>query len=50
MDIVVYQYDQSFVVSSFEEGDFDYIDAVSELEETKFFRYIGAHKMLPKLA
>lgn len=50
MDIVVYQYDQSFVVSSFEEGDFDYVDAVSELEETKFFRYIGAHKMLPKLA
>lgn len=50
MDIVVYQHDQSFVVSSFEEGDFDYVDAVSELEETKFFRYIGAHKILPKLA
>jgi hypothetical protein len=50
MDIVVYQYDQSYVVSSFEEGDFDYVDSVSELEETEFFRYIGAHKILPKLA
>jgi hypothetical protein len=50
MDVVVYQYDQSFVVSSFEEGDFDYLDSVSELEETEFFRYIGAHRILPKLA
>jgi len=50
MDFVVYQYDQSFVVDSFREGEFDYVDAVSELEETQFFRYIGAHKILPKLA
>ena len=50
MDIFVYQHDQTFVVSSFAQGDFDYVDAVSELEETKFFRYIGAHNILPKLA
>jgi hypothetical protein len=50
MDVVVYQHDQSFVVDSFREGDFDYVDAVDEVEETQFFRYIGAHKMLAKLA
>lgn len=50
MDLVVYHHDQSFVVERFREGDFDYVDAVSELEETEFFRYIGAHKILPKLA
>lgn len=50
MDFVVYQHDQSFVVDSFREGDFDYVDNVSELEETEFFRYIGAHKILAKLA
>jgi hypothetical protein len=50
VDIVVYQQDQSGVVDHFREGDFDYLDAVSEVEETQFFRYIGAHKILAKLA
>ena len=50
MDVVVYEHDQSFVVDRFREGDFDYVDAVDEVEETQFFRYIGAHKMLTKLA
>jgi hypothetical protein len=50
MDVVVYEHDQSFVVDSFREGDFDYVDAVDEVEETQFFRYIGGHKILAKLA
>lgn len=50
MDVVVYEHDQSFVVDSFREGDFDYVDAVDEVEETQFFRYIGTHKILTKLA
>ena len=50
MDIVVYQQDQSGVLDSFREGDFDYLDAVSEVEETQFFRYLGTHKILAKLA
>jgi len=50
MDVVVYEHDQSFVVDSFREGDFDYVDAVDEVEETQFFRYIGGHQILAKLA
>ena len=50
MDFVLFQHDQSFVLDRFGEGEFDYVDGVSEVEETEFFRYIGAHKVLPKLA
>lgn len=50
MDLVLFQFDQSFVLEAFRQGDFDFVDSVSELEETQFFRYIGAHKILPKLA
>jgi hypothetical protein len=50
MDLVLFQHDQSFVLDRFCEGEFDYVDGVSEVEETEFFRYIGAHKVLPKLA
>jgi len=50
MDIGLYEYDPGFVLERFREGEFDFVDAVSEVEETEFFRYIGAHKILPKLA
>lgn len=50
MDLVLFQYDQSFVLGAFRQGEFDFVDGVSELEETEFFRYIGAHKILGKLA
>ena len=50
MDHVLFQYDQSFVLEAFRQGDFDFVDGVSEVEETQFFRYIGAHKILAKLA
>ena len=50
MDVVGYEHDQSFGVDRFREGDFDYVDAVDEVEETRFFRYLGGHKILAKLA
>ena len=50
MDLVLFHYDQSFVLDRFREGEFDYVDGVSEVEETQFFRYIGAHRILAKLA
>ncbi len=50
MDHVLFQYDQSFVLEAFRQGDFDFVDGVSEVGETEFFRYIGAHKILAKLA
>jgi hypothetical protein len=50
MDLVLFQHDQSSVLEAFRQGDFDFLDGVSEVEETQFFRYIGAHKILAKLA
>jgi hypothetical protein len=50
MDMTLYEHDPGFVLERFMEGDFDFVDAVSEVEETEFFRYIGAQKILSKLA
>jgi len=50
MDITLYEHDPVFVVDRFRQGEFDFVDAVSEVEETEFFRYIGARKILSKLA
>jgi len=50
MDLVVFEYDQNYVLDCFRNGEFDFVDGVSEAGETEFFRYIGAKKILGKLA
>ena len=50
MDIVCYEHDQGFVLARFREGEFDYLDAASEVVETEFFRYLGAEQILRDLA
>jgi len=50
MDLVVFEYDQEYVLENFCRGEFDFIDGVSEVTETEFFRYIGAHRILKKMA
>jgi len=50
MDLVVFEYDQNYVLECFRRGEFDFVDGVSEVAETEFFRYIGAKKILGKLA
>jgi Transposase DDE domain len=50
MDLVVFEYDQTYVLECFRRGEFDFVDGVSEVAETEFFRYIGAKKILGKLA
>jgi hypothetical protein len=50
MDLVVFEYDQNYVLECFRRGEFDFVDGVSEAGETEFFRYIGAKKILGKLA
>jgi hypothetical protein len=50
MDLRVYQYDPAFVLERFRAGECTYLDGVSEVEETQFFRYIGAQKILAQLA
>jgi len=50
MDLVVFEYDQAYVLECFRRGEFDFVDGVSEVAETEFFRYIGAKRILGKLA
>ncbi len=50
MDMSLYEHDPGFVLERFRQGEFDFVDAVNEVEETEFFRYIGARKILSKLA
>lgn len=50
MDLVCYEHDQGFVLARFREGEFDYLDAASEVVETEFFRYLGAEQILRDLA
>jgi hypothetical protein len=49
MDLVVFEYDQAYVLECFRRGEFDFVDGVSEVAETEFFRYIGAKRILQKL-
>lgn len=50
MDVVVFEHDQEYVLEAFRRGEFDFVDGVSEVAETEFFRYIGAHRILGKMA
>lgn len=50
MDLVVYEHEQGYVLENFCAGMFDFVDGVSEVAETDFFRYIGARKILQKVS
>ena len=50
MDLVCYERDQDFVLGRFREGEFDYLEAASEVVETEFFRHLGAQEILRTLA
>ena len=50
VDLLCYERDQGFVLARFREGEFDYLDAASEVVETEFFRYLGAQQILRALA
>ena len=49
MDIHCYEQDHGFVLERFKNGEFDYVDSASEVEETEFFRFIQAKKYLTAL-
>lgn len=48
--LVLFERDQRFVIERLREGEVDYIDAISELSETEFFRAIQAKGYLGELA
>ena len=46
MDLIVFEENKLLVLQALENGEFDYIEAASEVFETDFFKYIGARKIL----
>ena len=50
MDMVIFEENKPKVLKALENGDFDYIEAASEVCETEFFRFIDANSILTELA
>lgn len=50
MDLVVFEQDKPKVLQALGNGEFDYIEAASEVFETELFKHIGAKKILAKAA
>lgn len=48
--VMLFERNDHLVIEAFERGEFDYLEGVSEVCETDFFRTIGAKKILQKLA
>jgi hypothetical protein len=50
MDLVIFEQNKPFILRALGNGDFDYIDAASEVFETEFFRFINGKKILDQLS
>lgn len=50
MDLVIFEENKPLVVQALGQGQFDYIEAASEVFETEFFRFIQAESILSTLA
>ena len=50
MDLVIFEENKPLVLEGLENGDFDYIEAASEVFEADFFRFIKARAYLDALA
>lgn len=50
MDLVIFEENKPLVLQGLNNGEFDYIEAASEVFETEFFRYIQAKPILKALA
>ncbi len=50
MDLVIFEQNKPFVLEALGNGDFDYIEAASEVFETDFFRFIKGKKILDQLS
>ncbi len=46
MELVIFEEDRPFVLAALREGEFDYMEAASELFEADFFRFIKARTYL----
>lgn len=50
MSLVVFEDNKPLVLQALHNGQFDYVEAASEVFETEFFKYIGAKQILQKAA
>ena len=50
MDLVIFEENRPFILQSFRNGEFDYMEAASEVFEADFFRFIKARALLDELA
>lgn len=50
MDLVIFEENKPLILQALANGDFDYMESASEVFEADFFRFIGAEKILGKLA
>lgn len=50
MDLVIFEENKPFIVQSFRDGEFDYMEGASEVFEADFFRFIKARALLDELA
>ena len=50
MDLVIFEDNKPFVLKALENGDFDYMEAASEVFEADFFRFIKARSLLDELS
>jgi len=50
MDLVIFEENKPLILQALGKGEFDYIEAASEVFETDFFRFIKAKAILNKLA
>jgi hypothetical protein len=50
MGLVIFEENKPFIVASLRDGEFDYMEAASEVFEADFFRFIKARALLDELA
>jgi Transposase DDE domain len=50
MDLVIFENNKPFVLEALQNGDFDYMEAASEVFEAEFFRFIKAKSLLDELS
>jgi len=50
MDLVIFEDNKPFVLQALQNGDFDYMEAASEVFEADFFRFIKARSLLDELS
>ncbi len=50
MNLLVFEQDKVYVKKCLENGEIDYLEAVSEGAETEFFEYLNVHKILTHLS